>query len=106
MTMLAYDANGATAPVIFPGASQKLSFSGTSAQSAAVGDDTTIIRVVAMGADCRVAIGADPTADANSMPVMDRVPEYFAIQPGDKVAAIQEGSTAGVLNITEGANHR
>lgn len=105
MTVLARDQFGAAIPVIYPGASQTVAFTATSAQSAAVGAQTTIIRVLALGADCRVVIGANPTADAGSTPVMARVPEFFAIRPNEKVAVIREGADNGTLNITEGANH-
>lgn len=105
MTVLARDQFGAAIPVIYPGISQTVAFSTTSAQSAAVGAQTTIIRVLALGADCRIAIGANPTADSESTPVMERVPEFFAIRPNEKLAVVRAGSTDGTLNITEGANH-
>lgn len=105
MTILARDQFGAAIPVIYPGASQSLSFAAASAQSAPVGADTTIVRLLATGADCRIAIGADPTANATSTPVMERVPEFFAIRPGERIAAIRHAAVDGTLNITEGANH-
>lgn len=105
MTVLARDQFGAAIPVIYPGKSQGVAFTAVSAQSAAVGAATTIIRVLALGADCRIAIGGDPTAVADGTPVMERVPEFFAIRPKEKVAVIRDGATNGTLNITEGANH-
>lgn len=105
MTVLARDQFGAAIPVIYPGLSQTVAFTTTSTQSAAVNGQTTIIRVLALGADCRIAIGANPTADSSSTPVMARVPEFFAIRPNEKLAVIREGATDGTLNITEGANH-
>lgn len=105
MTVLARDQFGAAIPVIYPGVSQNVAFNAASVQSAAVGASTTIIRVLALGADCRIVIGADPTAEPNSTPVMERVPEFFAIRPHEKIAVIREGATDGILNITEGANH-
>jgi hypothetical protein len=105
MTVLARDQFGAAIPVIYPGVSHDIAFSASSAQSAAVGAQTTIIRVVALGADCRIAIGADPIATTSDVPVMARVPEFFAIRPNEKVAVIREGSVNGTLTITEGANH-
>lgn len=105
MTILARDQFGAAIPVIYPGISQTVTFSATSAQSAAVNAQTTIIRVLALGGDCRIVIGVNPTADSGSTPVMERVPEFFAIRPNEKVAVIREGANNGTLNITEGANH-
>lgn len=108
--MLAHDANGATAPVIYPGASQSVAFSSTSATSNPMGVDTTVVRLVAQTADCRVLFGAvvngvHPVALSTSMLIKKDVPEYFAIKPGDEVAVIREGADNGTLNITEGANH-
>lgn len=87
----------ALAPVA-PGASTDRTFNGTSAQSGALVG--TLIRVVAEGANCRIAIGADPTAGATSTLLIDGVPEYFRITSGHKVAAIRSGSDDGTLNIT------
>lgn len=105
MTVLARDQFGAAIPVIYPGGSQTVAFTAASAQSAPVGSQTTIIRVLALGADCRIAIGANPIAAADSTPVMERVPEFFAIRPNERVAVIRDSATNGTLNITEGANH-
>lgn len=108
--MLAHDANGATAPVIYPGAAQSVSFSATSVASAAMGSYTTVVRLVAQTADCRVVFGpvvaaVDPVALSTSTLIKKDVPEYFAIKPNDKIAVIREGADNGTLNITEGANH-
>ena len=105
MTVLARDQFGAAIPVIYPGGSQTVAFTAASAQSAPVGGQTTIIRVLALGADCRIAIGANPVAAADSTPVIERVPEFFAIRPNERVAVIRDGATNETLNITEGANH-
>jgi hypothetical protein len=105
MTVLARDQFGVAVPVIYPGSSQNIAFTAASTQSAAVGAEITIIRVLALGADCRIAIGADPVAGPEATPVMERVPEFFAIRPREKIAVIREGGNDGTLNITEGANH-
>ncbi len=105
MTMLAHDANGATAPVIYPGASQDVTFGAETAQSNPVGDETSVIRVLALGGTCRIVIGENPVATSTSTPVIQNVPEYFAVNPTDKVAVIGESGATGALNITEGANH-
>jgi hypothetical protein len=105
MTILARDQFGAAIPVIYPGPSQNVAFTAASTQSAPVGANTTIVRVVALGGDCRIVIGADPAADADSTPVMERVPEFFAIRPHEKIAVIRADAADGILAITEGANH-
>lgn len=105
MTVLARDQFGAAIPVIYPGGSQIVAFTASSVQSAPVSSQTTIIRVLALGADCRIAIGADPVAAADGTAVIERVPEFFAIRPNEKVAVIRDAAANGTLNITEGANH-
>lgn len=91
---------------IFPGTSQKLAFTGVSAQSSALGVTTTIVRLVA-DADCFVLIGSNPTADAAGTSVFlpKGVVEYFGVDGSvnaQKIAAIQS-SAGGNLWITEGA---
>ena len=87
---------------IIPGTSQKLSYTGTSAQSSAVATATTLVRVVATTA-CFIKIGTNPTAVADtSMYLPAGIPEYFGIEGGQKIAAIQL-SSGGDLYITEGA---
>lgn len=105
MSMAARDANGATIQAIRPGTAQKLNFTATSAQSVAVGADTTLVRLLAQGADCRVAFGSDPTAVAADTLILAGVGEYFAIKPNEKIAALRDAGTSGTLNITEAANY-
>lgn len=65
-------------------------------------NNTTHIRVVST-ADCWIAFGANPTAVAGQSPsilIPAGVPEYFWVQPGEKLAVIQS-SGAGTLNIGE-----
>jgi hypothetical protein len=105
MTIFARDDGGATIQAIYPGVTQKIDLSATSAQSAPVGTSTTAIRLYAT-ADCFIAIGADPAAaaDGTSLPLKAGAAEYFAIGRGQKVAGIVASGT-GELYVTEGANH-
>ena len=101
MTTIAKDINGQPLQAVGLGASQRVAVGGTSAQSAAVGANTRLVRLVATS-DCHVAIGDDPTAVAASSALLPAsVPEYFEINAGQKVAVIQS-SAAGFLYITEG----
>lgn len=85
-------------PVLRPGTGQNLSFTGTSAQSAAV--SSSVVRVIAT-TDCRIAIGANPTAGATDLYLPAGAVEYFRTAPDvDKIAAIQV-SAGGTLNIVE-----
>ncbi len=87
---------------IVPGASQALAFTNVSAQSVAVGANTTLVRLFATE-DCFIAIGSNPTAAANSsMFIPSGISEYIGIAKGDKIAAIYS-TTNGTLYITEGA---
>jgi len=80
------------------GASEDVSFTGTSAQSGALAGTT--IRVCAKSADCRIKAGSNPTATATDTLLIDGVPEYFAWTSGEKLAAIRNDDTDGTLNIT------
>jgi hypothetical protein len=70
-------------------ASQSVTISGTSAQSADIASTTAIIRLVADSA-CFVATGASPTATSSDMYLPANSVEYFTVAPGDtiKVAAV------------------
>jgi len=77
------------AQVILPMSTEILTFT-TSAQSAAA-DGADIVRVEA-NVDTYVEIGLNPTATANSMKVAANAVEYFAIRPGQEVAAYDGSS--------------
>jgi hypothetical protein len=83
-------------PVIRPGATQKLDFGAASVATAAVGGG--VVRLVAT-ADCHIALGSTPTADATCLFLPGNMPEYFACASGDQVAVIQD-TTAGSLYVT------
>ena len=64
-----------------------IAIAGASAQSAAFGANTRLVRVHA-GAICSIAFGANPTATTNNMRLSADQTEYFAVVPGLKVAVI------------------
>lgn len=78
--------------------SQVRTISGSSAQSAAI--TGTLVRVCS-DVPCFIDFGTNPTAvaDGTDMFLPALTPEYFVINSGDKVAAIQI-SSAGNLYIT------
>lgn len=93
---------GTSLPGINPSVSQKVAFTGTSAQSAAFQSSTQVIQVVATAA-CFLAFGSSPTAVADtSLYLPPNVPMFIGVSGGMKVAAIQSVG-AGNLFITEGA---
>lgn len=95
-------ADGENVPFLFQGVSQKLAYTGTTAQSAAVGANTQLLRLVATS-NCHVLVGSNPTAvaDGTCLYLPLGIPQYVGCTPGDKVAAIQD-SAGGNLFITEG----
>lgn len=83
-----------------PRTTQKVTFSGTSAATTnAIGAHITVVRLVATE-PCYVAFGGAPVATSSSIYLPADRPEYFTVNSGDKVAALQVGS-GGVLDVTE-----
>lgn len=76
--------------VMWPGATQSVTYT-ASTQSVALGDNTSLIRVIA-DADVFLAFGANPTATAVAVRVPANTVEYFAVQPGIEVACY-DGTT-------------
>lgn len=90
---------------IFQGTCQKVAFSTSSAQSAAFGSATSMVRVIATKA-CHINFGADPTAAAagsTSIYLAPSVAEHFLVTPAHKVAVIRDAED-GNLFITEAAS--
>lgn len=98
MTKIARDKDGQIAQCVGLGTALTVSYD-SSTQSAAVGINTFIIRVVA-STDCHVAIGSNPTATTSSTFMPAYSVEYFKIAPAQKIAAIKN-TTAGTLYVTE-----
>lgn len=86
-----HDANGKVAQVAHQPAvaDQRISISGTSAQSAALNSSTALVRVQADVA-CAITFGTDPTATSSSTPLAADAAEYFTVPIGGslKIAAI------------------
>jgi len=66
---------------------EKVTSSGTSAQSAAFADNIYYVRVVADAA-CHIEFGSSPTATTSKVYVPADDIEYFKVSPGEKVAVI------------------
>ena len=67
---------------------QVVTFTTTSVQSVAFGVNTRFVRIQA-DADTCIRGGSNPTAVTTDMRITAGVPEYFGVNPGDKIAAIQ-----------------
>jgi hypothetical protein len=91
-----------TFDAIYPGTTQAVSYDSSTQTTNAVGSTTTVVQVTCTTA-AFVAIGTDPTASTtNGAYVPAATPVKFAINPGDKVAALKVAS-AGTMYVTEGA---
>lgn len=66
---------------------QQVAINGTSLQSLAFGETTHFIRLHC-DTPCRVAIGSNPTASADSMRIGAGGTEYLGVMPGLKLAVI------------------
>jgi hypothetical protein len=72
-----------------PVASQRVTFTGTAAASAAFAATTALVRIHT-DADCHIAFGTDPTATTSSRKMVSGQTEYFSVPIGGalKVSAI------------------
>lgn len=87
-----------------PGASQKISFTGTSSQSAFLDGNTKMIRVFPTK-DCWIVFGVSPTAapnDGSSCFLPGGIIQFLVAPGGYKIAVIRDSSN-GDLHIVEGA---
>lgn len=66
---------------------QVVTYTTTSVQSVAFSDNTRFVRVQADTDTC-IRGGLNPTAVTTDMRLTAGVPEYFGVNPGDKIAAI------------------
>lgn len=70
-----------------PVAEQTVTFSGTSAQSAATATDTTYVRICS-DVVCHYAVGSNPTATTDSTRLPADAVEHIGIPAGYKIAVI------------------
>lgn len=89
--------SGEMQAIMLGGATVVVAYDG-SVQSAVIAAE--MVRLVAT-TDCHVAVGTNPTATTSSMLLPAGVPEYFALLPDQRIAAIKaSGAAAGSLYIT------
>jgi len=70
-----------------PITTQKVTSSGTSAASAAFGNNIEYVRIAA-DADCHIEFGVNPTATTSKIFLESKTSECFKVSPGEKVAVI------------------
>lgn len=93
----AYHLNGAPWR---PSTTQVKAYTGTAGViDNAVGGQTRVVRIVVTSA-AHIAIGGTPTATTSDVYMPANVAEYFLINPGEKVSAVQV-SAGGNLHVTE-----
>jgi len=83
------------------GPAQIIETNSSSQQSQPVGSNCSIVKIFCTK-DCYIAISEDPTASSTTSFQPGGIQDYFAIQAGWKIAAVQV-SEPGILYITEGA---
>src|SRR5262249_36616349 len=95
-------------------ATQNVTFNaagGASTQSTTFGAQTYQIRVAVSGtgfaaapaftAGARIAIGDNPTASGTTTFVPVQCIDYFAVTPGQKIAALGNDTGTGTVSVTE-----
>jgi hypothetical protein len=82
-----------------PGTGQTLAIGAASVPSAAIPAGTFYVRLSALG-NCHVQVGMAPVATATDMLVKATdPPTTIRVQPGEKIAVIQDGASTGNLNL-------
>lgn len=66
---------------------QSVTLGAGSVQSAALGGNTSVVRLTTDG-PCCIAAGPNPTATTDSLRLPAGAVEYFAVTPGHKIAVI------------------
>ena len=101
MSKLTRDDTGKVCTFGKHGASQVISVTTSSQQSAAFGSQTTIIRIAnSSTAHVHYAIGTNPTANLTTCPMLaNNEIEYVEVSPGDKIAVI--AGTGTTFSVTE-----
>ena len=79
-----------------PVTTQKVTSSGSSAQSSAFGSNVEYVRVIG-DADCHIEFGVAPTATNAKIFLASKSEEFFKVSEGEKVAVIGSAN----LYITE-----
>ena len=82
------------------GATQKVAFTGTAGTSTAIASGTNIVRVCCSSAGYIKLSTAGTAATATDMFMPAGVVEYFIVDPGTRISAIQD-TAGGNINLTE-----
>jgi len=97
MKNLLLDENGNAMPVICVGSQTSIVVDGSLASAASAvisATEDTVVRLWA-SADCTILFGTTPTALTTSMPMTAKLPEYFVVKAGHKIAVL--GATLNIV---------
>lgn len=83
-----------------PLTTSKITISGTSAQSSAIGSNISYVRLASDTA-CNFTIGTNPTATASSVYLPPNEIDIIKISEGEKVAVIGTSGNLYVTSLTE-----
>ena len=103
MSIVARDDGGNIVDAYTPSTSQVFSVGNTTAQSAAFGGNTTLVRVSCSLGHCHIAFGANPTASiTTSMMIENNGSSIFRVTAGHKMAYIKDANVASsTVCVTE-----
>jgi len=86
------------------GTGQNITIGAASVQSTALGvaSNAQVVLISAVGGNCHIALGTNPTATSKDMLIKASDPPIgIRIAPGELIAVIQDGASTGTLNISE-----
>ena len=103
MSIIARDDNGNVVDSYTLSTAQAFTVGDTSAQSAAFGINTTLVRVTCSLGHCHIKFGANPvaTTDTSTM-IATNTSSIFRVTAGHKMAYIKDAATASsTVSVTE-----
>ena len=103
MSTFQLDPNSVSLGIPSLGTAQVFTVSNSSVQSAAFGENTTMIRVACSLGHCHFQIGTSPTASITTSPMMpNNFSEIIRVSPGQKIAVIKDATVAAsTFSVTE-----
>ena len=103
MSTVARDDGGNIVDAYTPSTSQVFFAGNTSAQSAAFGINTTLVRVTCSLGHCHIKFGANPVATTDTSTMMaSNTSSIFKVTAGHKIAFIKDaGTLASTVSVTE-----
>ena len=103
MSTFQLDQNNVSLGIPSLGTAQVFTVTNSSVQSAAFGENTTMIRLSCSLGHCHFQVGTSPTASVTTSPMMpNNFSEIIRVSPGHKIAVIKDsGVTASTFSITE-----